>query len=67
MFYQIELNQNRQSDMNIASMFDLFEQNKDQLNLETYSLSQTTLEQIFLTFANKRANDTNENEAVIRL
>lgn len=53
--------------MNIASMFDLFEQNKDQLNLETYSLSQTTLEQIFLTFANKRANDTNENEAVIRL
>ena len=53
--------------MNIANMFDLFEQNKDQLSLETYSLSQTTLEQIFLTFANKRANDTNENDAVIRI
>lgn len=42
----------RKQELSIAEIFNLIESNKDSLNLETYSLSQTTLEQIFLTFAN---------------
>ncbi|UJR37764.1 hypothetical protein I4U23_030457 [Adineta vaga] len=33
-----------------ADLFELLEQNKQHLNLETYTISQTTLEQIFLSF-----------------
>ena len=33
-----------------AELFQLLEANKDQLNIETYTISQTTLEQIFLSF-----------------
>ncbi|CAF2449021.1 unnamed protein product, partial [Rotaria sp. Silwood2] len=39
-----------------ADLFELLEQNKQQLNIETYTISQTTLEQIFLSFG-KQAND----------
>jgi ABC-type multidrug transport system ATPase subunit len=33
-----------------ADLFELLEQNKQHLNIETYTISQTTLEQIFLSF-----------------
>jgi ABC-type multidrug transport system ATPase subunit len=33
-----------------AELFQLLEENKEQLNIETYTISQTTLEQIFLSF-----------------
>ncbi|UJR08477.1 hypothetical protein I4U23_012744 [Adineta vaga] len=33
-----------------AELFQLLEENKQQLNVETYTISQTTLEQIFLSF-----------------
>ncbi|CAF5161954.1 unnamed protein product [Rotaria magnacalcarata] len=33
-----------------AELFQLLEENKHQLNIETYTISQTTLEQIFLSF-----------------
>ena len=33
-----------------ADLFELLEQNKQSLNIETYTISQTTLEQIFLSF-----------------
>jgi hypothetical protein len=33
-----------------ADLFQLIEQNKQHLNIETYTISQTTLEQIFLSF-----------------
>jgi ABC-type multidrug transport system ATPase subunit len=33
-----------------ADLFELLEQNKQNLNIETYTISQTTLEQIFLAF-----------------
>ena len=33
-----------------ADLFELLEQNKQQLNIETYTITQTTLEQIFLSF-----------------
>ncbi|CAF1011366.1 unnamed protein product [Rotaria sordida] len=33
-----------------AELFQLLEENKQQLNIETYTISQTTLEQIFLSF-----------------
>lgn len=33
-----------------ADLFELLEQNKEQLNIETYTITQTTLEQIFLSF-----------------
>ncbi len=33
-----------------GELFQLLEENKEQLNIETYTISQTTLEQIFLSF-----------------
>lgn len=33
-----------------ADLFQLLEQNKQQLQIETYTITQTTLEQIFLSF-----------------
>ena len=33
-----------------ADLFELLERNKQQLNIETYTISQATLEQIFLSF-----------------
>jgi ABC-type multidrug transport system ATPase subunit len=33
-----------------AELFQLLEENKQRLNIETYTISQTTLEQIFLSF-----------------
>ena len=38
----------------IAELFTLIETNKLLLNIETYSLSQTTLEQVFLLFAREQ-------------
>lgn len=51
LFYQIETDQAAESLQSIAELFTLIEFHKESLNLETYSLSQTTLEQVFLTFA----------------
>jgi hypothetical protein len=45
--------------LSIAAIFSLIEQNKERLDLETYSLSQTTLESVFLSFAKKQI-DVNE-------
>ena len=40
-----------------AELFQLLEANKERLNIETYTISQTTLEQIFLSFGKEiRAN-----------
>ena len=57
--YQIDSNQTDVNDDNsdkelqtIGQLFSLIETNKESLNIETYLLSQTTLEQIFLSFAN---------------
>lgn len=61
LFYQIEIE--NESGLSLARIFDLIESNKINLNLETYSLSQTTLEQVFLSFA-KRQLDSNEPSAI---
>ncbi|CAF3526948.1 unnamed protein product [Rotaria sp. Silwood1] len=36
-----------------AELFQLLEENKQRLNIETYTISQTTLEQIFLSFGKR--------------
>jgi len=56
LFYQI-VNEDSAEKQSIAQLFALVEKNKDVLQLETYSLSQTTLEEIFLLFA--RAQKSN--------
>ena len=64
MFYQIESDSQIENDntdikiQTIAQLFELIEGNKDNLNLETYSLSQTSLEQVFLSFAKDQKNET---------
>jgi hypothetical protein len=40
--------------MTVGDIFYVLEQAKANLNLETYSLSQTTLEQVFVYFAKKQ-------------
>ena len=39
-----------------ADLFELLEKNKELLNIETYTISQTTLEQIFLSFGKQINN-----------
>jgi hypothetical protein len=54
LFYKIEFDRNLvnpQEIQTIAELFTLIEANKERLQLETYSLSQTSLEQVFLSFA----------------
>lgn len=43
--------------VNPADLFQFLEENKTQLNIETYSISQTTLEQIFLSVGKQRDNE----------
>nr|UOU03315.1 ATP-binding cassette subfamily A3-like 2 [Brachionus rubens] len=61
LFYQIETDENivyGQDDVQtIADLFNLLEKNKENLKIETYSLSQTTLEQVFLSFAREQKNE----------
>lgn len=61
LFYQIEIEDNivygQDGIQTIADLFTLLESNKDLLKLETYSLSQTTLEQIFLSFAREQKSE----------
>ncbi|XP_064556074.1 phospholipid-transporting ATPase ABCA3 isoform X2 [Drosophila montana] len=41
-----------------SEIFGLIERNRDDLNVEDYSITQTTLEEIFLEFAQLQAEDT---------
>lgn len=41
-----------------ADLFEFLEKNKQNLNIETYTISQTTLEQIFLSFGKKQMDIT---------
>ncbi len=64
LFYQITTE--GMSDQNariqsIAELFSLLESNKESLKLETYSLSQTTLEQVFLSFAKEQKGVDDDN------
>ena len=54
-------NQNNVKENSIANIFALIEENKESLKIETYSLSQTSLEQIFISFA-KEQKDQSENK-----
>lgn len=53
LFYHIECSSsvNDQVTLSIGYIFNLFELNKVDLGIETYSLCQTSLEQVFLFFA----------------
>lgn len=44
---------------NLSRMFSLIETHKEFLNIESYYISQTTLEQLFMSFANKSVNMEN--------
>ncbi|XP_059614826.1 phospholipid-transporting ATPase ABCA3 isoform X2 [Phlebotomus argentipes] len=45
-----------------SSMFGLMEQAKETLNIESYSLSQTSLEQVFLSFTKKQRDESEQNQ-----
>jgi len=52
--------------LSIGYLFNLFEINREELNLETYSLCQTSLEQVFLVFAAKQItqNELHDSDQV---
>ncbi len=61
LFYQVNYDEDahvhgtdRKELQTIAELFTLLEANKERLGLETYSLSQTSLEQVFLSFAKEQ-------------
>lgn len=45
--------------MSLSTLFSLFEEKKEELNIHHYSLGQTTLEQIFNSFASSQDNPEN--------
>ena len=47
----------RTEDTSLSKLFEAVEQNKERLRIAEYSVSQTTLEQIFNTFANNQLPD----------
>ena len=57
LYYQINLNDNVKCPT-ISNIFSLIEANKASFHLETFSLSQTTLEQVFLSFCENSNNKT---------
>ena len=74
LFYQISSSEEnaedgkvRRTGLSIGYIFNLFELNKVELNLETYSLCQTSLEQVFLLFARKQRNQEKETEKLAEI
>ena len=63
LYYQIIGGKQETSRLTIGYIFNLFELNKVELNLETYLLCQTSLEQVFLFFATKQ-NRTKYGEEI---
>jgi ABC-type multidrug transport system ATPase subunit len=51
---------NRDHVENLSQIFAKIEENKEKLNIESYYLSETTLEQVFMSFANKSKKIINE-------
>lgn len=51
---------------NLSFIFKLIEENKTQLNIESYFLSNTTLEQVFMSFANKPLKKVNEYSSPLK-
>jgi hypothetical protein len=43
--------------LSIADLFSLLEKNSEKLLIESFSISETTLEQIFVTLNNNEKND----------
>ena len=54
-YYQIEIDNNRKP--SLSEIFSLIEANKNALYIETYTVSQTTLEDVFLSFARLQRNE----------
>ena len=52
--------QNVDLNQNLSKTFTLIEENKNALNIESYFLSHTTLEQVFMSFANLASQSTNQ-------
>lgn len=48
----------------LSNVFALIEKNKESLDIESYSLSQTTLEQVFMSFANKSRSFLQQKETL---
>jgi hypothetical protein len=51
---------NKNGGLSLAQIFTLIEQYKLPLCIETYSLSQTTLEQIFIAFAKSQSQPVDD-------
>uniref|UniRef100_A0A672MVA1 P-type phospholipid transporter n=1 Tax=Sinocyclocheilus grahami TaxID=75366 RepID=A0A672MVA1_SINGR len=54
----------------LARIFNILSKNKEQLHIEDYSVSQTTLDQVFVNFAKDQSDedhlkDINKNDAVV--
>lgn len=51
-------------DTKLSMVFDMVEKNKKQLNIEDYSISQTTLDEVFIGFAKLQAENIEETASV---
>lgn len=52
-------------DLDLPSLFEMVEDNKDELGIQEYSLSQTTLEQVFVNLAEHEAEDRAATDAAV--
>lgn len=56
---------NGQATSTLGQLFELLENNKQKFNISSYSLSQTTLEQIFNTFAAQQEEELSERPGAV--
>ncbi|MEQ2297683.1 ATP-binding cassette sub- A member 1 [Ameca splendens] len=50
----------------LAHIFSIFAKNKDTLKIEDYSVTQTTLDQVFVNFAKDQSDDYLSKDASVR-
>ena len=50
----------------LSEIFGKIERNRETLQIKDYSVSQTTLDQIFINFARENKEETNENKQIIQ-
>ncbi|XP_062844042.1 retinal-specific phospholipid-transporting ATPase ABCA4 isoform X2 [Trichomycterus rosablanca] len=53
------------SSSSLARVFQLLTANKDKLNIQDYSVSQTTLDQVFVNFAKQQSGEDDDDDDVV--
>ena len=59
--FQLSISDDPLSNLSLAEVFEMLEDRRQELKIEDYSVSQTTLDDVFINFAKKQGNSIEEN------